>query len=373
MIFFLIVVFTFFLFFYLGFLYWIYIGLNNLENSGNNIPDEFVSIIIPFRNESENILQSLKSLEAQRYPADKFEIIYVNDLSTDNSLQIVSENKTRENTRILNLTASYGGGKKKAIQYGIENSVGSIIVTTDSDCIHSKDWLISLTKCFDKNTAMIAGPIEFTAGNSLFEQVQRLEFAALITAGAGLIGAGTPFICNAANLAYRKDVFNDLKGFNDNINLASGDDEFLMQKINRATDLKIKFCIDKKSIVRTKGNKTVREFFKQRKRWASKGLFYQDRIRIIVLLSIFLFYLGLIIQGILSFFSFSLFLLFIISLWAKILSEYLVMKKAAALLFDSGILRYFLITELLQVPYIVAASIMGTIGGLKWKNRAMNR
>ncbi|MCW9096848.1 MAG: glycosyltransferase, partial [Ignavibacteriaceae bacterium] len=137
---------------YLAFLFRIIRGLKNLKStSGDVLPHEFISVIIPFRNEEENILSSLKSIESQIYPENKFEVIYVNDSSEDNSLNLLSTNIKRKNIRVLTVPNDYSinAHKKKAVRYGIENARGQIIVTTDADCLHDEEWLISLLQCFN--------------------------------------------------------------------------------------------------------------------------------------------------------------------------------------------------------------------------------
>ncbi len=373
----LILIFLILLIHYIIFLFKIYFGLSKLTNNvSEKIPDEFVSIIVPFRNEEKNILKTYKSLASQNYPAEKFEIIFVNDSSDDNSLQLLENLPKQENIFIFSVPNDYSlnAHKKRAIRFGIEKSRGEIIVTTDADCIHPKDWLKNLLKFMDKKTGFVSGPVEFISKENLFNKIQRLEFAGLVITGAGLIGSGNPIICNAANIAYRKKAFEEVGGFTYQMNLSSGDDELLMQKFNRDSDYQIKFALDKNAIVSTEANLSIKDFYQQRKRWASKGLFYGDNLILIKLVLIFLFYLSLIIQPILGIFlSTKYFLTFIISVLLKILSEYLVLKKGISLLFDPEILKSFLITEIFQVPYILVSGFMGMFGNLIWKDRKIKR
>jgi cellulose synthase/poly-beta-1,6-N-acetylglucosamine synthase-like glycosyltransferase len=204
--------------------------------------------------------------------------------------------------------------------------------------------------------------------------MQRLEFAGLVITGAGLIGSGNPIICNAANIAYRKKVFEEVCGFSYQMSLSSGDDELLMQKIHRDSNYKIKFALNKNAIVSTEANPTIKDFYHQRKRWASKGLFYGDNLLLLKLVLIFLFYLSLIIQPILGILlSTKYFLIFFISYLFKISAEYLILKRGVNLLFNSNILKPFLITEILQVPYILISGFMGMFGNLIWKDRKIKR
>jgi cellulose synthase/poly-beta-1,6-N-acetylglucosamine synthase-like glycosyltransferase len=370
----LLIMFILLFLFYLSFLLRIYSGLGKLKMAESSLPDEFISVIIPFRNEEDNILNSIKSIMNQDYPEDKFEVIYVNDSSEDDSLAILMQNIRRENIRVLNLNESgtLSSNKKTAVLYGIEHSRGDIIVTTDADCVHNPSWLTLLLKNFTPDTAMVSGGVRFHPLNNFFDKLQALEFASLVISGAGLTGAGSPIICNGANLAYRKKVFYDLNGFKDNQHLASGDDEFLMQKISRQTDLKISFCIEKNAVVSTNPNSSFSSFFNQRSRWGSKGLFYNHKVMLQLLL-IFLFYTSLPFQIILGF-SFPVFHITAFSIISlKMLAEYLVLKRGLNLILDKSLIKYFFITELLHLPYIIIMPLAGTFSGFKWKNRKIKR
>ena len=260
----LIVIILLLLIHYVIFLINIYVGLNRLSSKQQNIiPTEFVSIIVPFRNEKKNILKIYDSLTNQNYPATNYEILFVNDSSDDNSLQLLESLPKRQNVYIYSVPNDYSvnAHKKRAIRFGIEKSRGEIIVTTDADCIHPKKWLINLLKFMDNNTGFVSGPVEFNSNASLFNRMQRLEFAGLVITGAGLIGSGKPIICNAANIAYRKKAFETVDGFTYQMSLSSGDDELLMQKINRDTDYQIKFALDKNAIVSTEANPSLKDFY----------------------------------------------------------------------------------------------------------------
>ncbi|MEO8230706.1 MAG: glycosyltransferase [Ignavibacteriota bacterium] len=359
------------------FLLKVFFGLGKLSNQNHqNIPIEFVSVIIPFRNEEKNIVKTFESLVNQNYPKEKLEIIFINDNSDDKSLHLLENLSKPENVFIYSVPNDYSinAHKKRAIRFGIEKSKGEIIVTTDADCIHKKDWLINLLKFMDEESGFVSGPVEFISDSNLFSKMQRLEFAGLVITGAGLIGAKNPIICNAANIAYRKKVFDEVGGFTFQMSLSSGDDELLMQKIHRDTNYKIKFALDKNAIVSTEANPTIKDFYYQRKRWASKGLFYGDNLLLIKIVLIFLFYLSLVIQPILGIFlSSKFFLTFLISFIIKISAEYLVLKKGVELLFEPKIIKPFLITEILQVPYILISGFMGMFGNLIWKDRKIKR
>ncbi|MCF8395027.1 MAG: glycosyltransferase, partial [Melioribacteraceae bacterium] len=315
------------------------------------------------------------SLLDQSYPADLFELIYVNDNSEDDSEEIVKKNMGKGNIRLINSNGSkeLSGHKKIAIDSALKIARGEIILTTDADCTHPKEWIESMIQYFTEDTAFVSGPVELENNNSLFNEIQRLEFSSLITAGAGLIGAGIPTICNGANLGFKRSVFNAVNGYEGNLNLSSGDDEFLMQKIHSSTQYIIKFATDSKCLVKTKASDTIADFINQRKRWASKGLFYKNEKLIFSLILIFLFYLGLIVQPVLIYYSSFFLYTFLAGFLLKIVFEYLIMRRSKKNLLPSIDLSWFLIAEIFHVPYIVITSILGIFGGFNWRGRKLRR
>ena len=363
--------------FYFLFIRKIRVGIGKLRYYKTKLQeDEIVSVIIPFRNESENILKNLKSIEAQNYPDDKFEVIYVDDFSEDDSYEKIKNGITKENISVVSMKENNlkRGHKKHAIDFGISQSKGSIILFTDADCEVPTSWIESMVRGFEENTALISGPVAFADTESIFGKLQQLEFAGLILTGAGLIGNKTPMIASSANLAFRKSVFEEVGGYKDLMNLSSGDDELLMQKIASKTDYEIKFCFDKEAVVITSPNKNLQDFSEQRKRWASKGLFYENKSIVFQLILIFLFYLGLLLQAVLGIFCDTNFLtIFFASFIVKIMVEYSVLENGVDVLFPKLSIPLFLLAEVLHVPYILYSAISGVFGNFTWKNRNLKR
>lgn len=363
--------------FYFIFIRNIRMGLTKLEYYKTQAQtDEYVSVIIPFRNESTKIIDSLKSIESQNYPTDKYEVIYINDFSEDDSLEKLKSELRNENIAVYSMEESNfeKAHKKQAIEFGISKAKGSIILFTDADCTNSPYWIATMVAGFEENTALISGPVAFTESNSLFGKLQALEFAGLILSGAGLIGNKSPIIASSANLAFRKSVFEEVGGYKDLMNLSSGDDELLMQKISSQTNYDIKFCFEKDALVQTNPNKNIGEFNQQRKRWASKGLFYKNKLIVFQLFLIFLFFLGLLVLPILGIFIDSRFLIiFATSLFVKMIVELAVLQKGVGVLLGKISFSLFLLAELLHIPYIIYSSISGAFGNFKWKDRELKR
>jgi cellulose synthase/poly-beta-1,6-N-acetylglucosamine synthase-like glycosyltransferase len=321
-------------------------------------------------------LISLNSLACQNYPQEKFEVIYVNDSSTDDSYEKIFNAVKSNNFKVISLPniSIDKAFKKKAVSYGIEHARGEIIVTTDADCTHNKNWLAQLLSGFDNKTGFVSGPVSFIERPGLFSKIQSLEFAGLVLSGAGLIRAGKPTICNGANLAFRKSVYSDLHGYHDQMHLSSGEDELLMQKIAAETDYSVKFCWNREAVVLTYSNSNTHDFFQQRKRWASKGLFYKNKFLIIQLVLIYLFYLSIIGQIFLTIFLSKLFFFsLLLSLISKFFMEYKIVSKGIDLLFKRDLMKYFLLSEIFQIVYLTIAGISGLFGNLKWKERRLDR
>lgn len=361
---------------YAYFIVRVYVGLIALKKSSDlKESDELVSVIIPLRNESGNIESLCNSLNSQTLSKAKFEIIFIDDNSDDDTYDKLLKHKP-DNSKIIRVKNGRNNQarKKKALIEGVKNASDPIIISTDADCSFYSCWLEVMSKYFDEKTAIVAGPVDLKSDGSLFSKIQRLEFAGLILTGAGLIGINNPTICSAANFAYRKSVFEEVDGFNDQLGFTSGDDDLFLQKVASLTNYKIKFAYEKKAMVTTHPRPNVGEFLQQRKRWASKSLFYNNKLLVLKIILIFLFYLGLILQLIGGlFFDSLLFITFGLSLLVKIIVEYLVLNYGSKTLYDRKILRPFILAEIVQIPYIIISAIGGLFGNFKWKGDVLKR
>jgi cellulose synthase/poly-beta-1,6-N-acetylglucosamine synthase-like glycosyltransferase len=258
-------------------------------NKIESIPDAdslgiSVSIIIPFRNEAENLnvlIQSLNTLELGKHTV---EVIFVNDHSTDESVSVLEDAKLRLRYRIISSTSE---GKKAALKLGWHHASGDVILQTDADCVLPRAWLAAMAMpFFQENIQLVSGPVDFYNSTNFWERMVALDFNALIAIGAAHIAWSKPMICNGANLAYRKSV---LQSFDYEENKASGDDVFLLQFVHRTYPEGILFLKNKDAIVVTSGPKSFQEFWNQRIRWASKNGAYDRKENTALLLFIWLY------------------------------------------------------------------------------------
>ncbi len=335
-----------------------------------------VSIVIVFRNEEDNLSELVHSINMLNYDKKNLEVIFVNDASEDDSVNVISGLINLSNYRIENLSLKnhISAFKKHAIEQAVDSANGEIIFLTDADCTVPPNWITATLKSFSDNTALVTGPVTFRENSTFFEKLQKLEFAGLNLTGAGLIGKGSPKIASSANLAFRKKVFKEVNGYGGLKHLSSGDDELLIQKIHSSTPFQVKYCFDKEALVETKGNESLPQFFNQRKRWASKSLFYNDKLFIFRLILIALFYISLpasLITGLV--FSSNYLAIFFASILLKTIPEYFVMYNGSGLLFDKSLLKLFPAAQLFQIPYIIVSSVTGLFGNFSWKGRKLKR
>lgn len=233
-------------------------------------------MVIAARNEQANICHILQDLEQQNYPKQHYEVIVIDDYSTDKTVEIVNQQLSKLNYTLRLISNQKQGGKKSAIEQGVAMARGNWILCTDADCRVGEQWIESMVlKMQHTNSEMIIGPVIFFEANTILSQLQMIEFAALVGSGAATLELGIPSMCNGANLAYQKAAFERVKGFDGNRHLLSGDDEFLMHKIFSSNRTKISFNYCSQSVVKTKAQATLYEFIQQRKRWSSKWNQYQ--------------------------------------------------------------------------------------------------
>lgn len=185
------------------------------------------TIIVPFRNEAENLPNLLNSFSKLNYPDDLFEVILVDDFSND-AFKIQS---LRFKVLVIKNIRISNSPKKDAILTAIQYVKSEWIITTDADCVVNENWLLTLDNYIQNHeVSMIVGAVTYDCKNLFLHYFQQLDLASLQGATIGSFGLGKGFMCNGANFAYTKSLFEELNGFDGNDKIASGDDVFLLQK-----------------------------------------------------------------------------------------------------------------------------------------------
>ncbi|MBC7651034.1 MAG: glycosyltransferase, partial [Deinococcales bacterium] len=238
-----VVVTSFLLMLYVGIMllyrYW-FIKLQLFTLNTAIIPATDFTIIIPARNEEANIGKCLQSILTQDYPGNLFEIIVIDDFSTDATAYIIQQLQSlHSNLKLIKLAdilsdKPLNSYKKKAIETAIKQATNQWIITTDADCFAPVTWLAMYNNYIKQNDVVFVGaPVVFTNNGSVLQAFQCIDFMAFQGVTAAAVSAGFHAMCNGANLPYKKVVFFEVDGYKDVDNIASGDDMFLMNKIQQ--------------------------------------------------------------------------------------------------------------------------------------------
>jgi len=349
------------LFFYCLFVFALIIGwFNTINNIAvNKKPELFYSILIPFRNESQNLPELLKSLNELSFPKDHYEVIFIDDHSEDGF-------NFSNNANHLVLNLKNGKGKKAALSHGIEKAQGDIIVTTDADCQIPQDWLANYAYQFEnRNNHLVFGGVTFKDDNTLFKKMQTVEFASLIGSGAATLKWGLPSMCNGANMAFRKDVFKRVGGYSDNENIPSGDDEFLMHKVF-ALDKKVSY-LKRGVTVLTQAQTNFTSFNQQRKRWASKWKHYKNLGNSILAVMVAIFSFNTILAAMAIIFYQDTLITILFAL--KILFEAFFLNSVLKSLDKKLHIISFIILQISYPIYVLLFGLGANFGQYSWKGR----
>lgn len=335
---------------------------------------EFVSVVVAVRNEEGSISRLLTSLEVQDFARSNFEVIFVNDHSTDASAERI-ERWIKSNQQLqVRLLQSPGEGKKHALTEGIQRAKGEIILTTDADCVLPPDWISTMVLSFNvdsdkatQETTMVVGSVKIQQDKSLFSKLQTLEFSSVMGTGVALLEVGFPVMCNGASLAFRKKSFVAVNGYEGNLHIPSGDDEFLMRKLNEQFPGSIK-SIRSASVVSTQPQTSLKKFIHQRLRWASKWKANDSWIAKSLALFIFIFQAsgimamcllfsknyGMVVGGLLV---------------GKFLLEGYLLFTVGKRLGHTFSIPSFLILQLVYPFYVISVGIFSQLFEYEWKGR----
>ncbi|MEM0576055.1 glycosyltransferase family 2 protein [Flavobacterium polysaccharolyticum] len=332
-------------------------------------PKTTFSILVPFRNETENLPILLESISKLKYPTDLFEVLLIDDASEEKFSVLSSQ----FSVSIINTIRQSNSPKKDAITTGIPLANNEWIVTTDADCIVPENWLQTLDDYIQNHKVeMIAGAVTYDCKPSFLHHFQQLDLTSLQGATIGSFGINKGFMCNGANFAYTQSLFQKLNGFAGNDKIASGDDVFLLQKAITKFPEKVHYLKSKDTIVRTQPTDSWKALFHQRVRWASKTSSYQSRFGIGLGLVVFAGNLSLILVLVLGFLGWIPFL-YVALLWlAKFIVDSILLYTTHRFLSPSKI-RYGLASSLLYPFFSTSVALYAVFGSYEWKGRRFEK
>ena len=343
----------------------------------NSSPKSTFSIAIPFRNEVDNLPNLLNSLARIDYPKELFEIMLVNDASQDHFQPLISQFTIQNpeiNLTLINNKRSTKSPKKDAITTAINHAKFDWIVTTDADCTVPVNWLLLFNQFIEEEKALfISAPVKFKEEKSLLYHLQNLHFISLIGSTIGGFGLRKPFLCNGANLCYHKETFLELKGFEGNTSIASGDDVFFLEKMQQSYPHKTGFLKTFDGLVETKAITSWKQFLNQQIRWASKSTAYRNRFSMIVGLTVLSMNLILVILGVFAIIFPLFWNFFLWSLALKSIVDLILIFKTSYFLNITNSLKYFLGICVIYPFFIVLIGLLSLVKSYTWKGRIFKK
>jgi len=356
--------------------YW-FLQLKNAPLNRLKPPATKFTIIIPSRNEELSIANCLKTIQLQNYPIELFEVIVVNDHSTDKTEKVVLSIKASfPSIKLINLADHINGTinayKKRAIEIAVAQSKNEWIITTDADCEVLPNWLNNFDQYIqDKQPVLVAAPVIFSLTKSWLGLFQLLDFMSLQGITAAAVAAGYHSMCNGANLAYSKAAFYEVGQFKGIDHLASGDDMLLMYKIKQQFPGRLGFLFSTEMIVTTAPMPSWKFFINQRIRWASKAESYSDKSVFWVLALVYCFNLFLFIGLLVGIFINGFYPVILYILLVKTIVEIFFMIPVARFFGRANILFFFPFMQPFHILYTVIAGWLGKFGSYQWKGRAI--
>jgi cellulose synthase/poly-beta-1,6-N-acetylglucosamine synthase-like glycosyltransferase len=331
-----------------------------------------ISVVVAFRNEQENLAVLLSALDSQTYRRDKWEVILVNDHSTDLGPALIERCAANGgNLRLINLPEGRTG-KKAALALGIAHASYSWIALTDADCRPAPRWLETIAEHASDNTILIQGPVSLWPTKTITQKLDALEHSSLMASTAGSFGVGMPIMASSANLAFR----NDILGVSDetlNPDVPSGDDMFLLHHAKAFGLNRQVFMLDGRAMVTTASPGTLRQVLNQRKRWASKAPAYTDADTIIAGATVLLFNLMLLVAAVATFINGFYGYVFLGMAGAKLLVDFLLLNRYLSFSSQRNLLNVFIPLQLVYPIYIVFTALSGVISSGKWKGRRIKQ
>jgi cellulose synthase/poly-beta-1,6-N-acetylglucosamine synthase-like glycosyltransferase len=322
------------------------------------------------RNEEENAADTLRALSVQDYPGE-WEAFCVNDRSEDGTGRILREFCAADpRFKLVEIRAdapTVPSPKKRALAAGFAASRGEILMTTDADCLAQPGWLSSMASRFRPGIGIVQGPKRIRGDGTWLSRYQEHEVFGLVSIEAATFALGRPMIASAPSLAYRRSLYESVGGFQGLEDTVSGDDDMLVHKMQKVPGWRVAYNPDPEACVTTSPAPTWKTMLTQRARWASNGARYEDKGFVALLCCIYAFYwwlpigLGLAVAGLAPAW------LFWIPALVKLAANGIFLSVTSRRLGHSGILRDLIWCEILHVPVVLAAVILGHLGLYRWK------
>ena len=328
-----------------------------------------ISILIAARNEGSNIEKLLQSLYNQSFDKVKFEVIIVDDHSTDNTFEVSENFRVLHPDMNLKILKATGSGKKQAVSQALHAAENELVMVTDADCELPPRWIEVMVDYFQSHDLkMLLGPVLLSPANTLFEKLQVLEHLSLIASTAGSAAIGMPVMCNGANMMYDRLAALAVEQHRTDMSIASGDDMFLMEQfIKHFGSKSVKFILDNEAIVKTATMPNLKAFFRQRTRWTSKTKAYTNWKIIATALIVLMFNLSIVFFFAAGFFMRVFWVFFVLYVILKTLIDFPILRRITHFMKQQKLLHWMFPLEFIYPFYVVFTAFSGLFSNVKWK------
>ena len=325
------------------------------------------SLLVPFRNEAHNLNELIASINKLEYPKEHLELIFINDHSTDNSIEVIKKSLNQQfDFHLLELDQETTG-KKAAIYNAVQEARHPYIACTDADCTLPPDWLNIQNIVFQLSACdFLAGLVVNEKKKGFLNSFLFYEQLSLSLSAAGSFGINQPTFCSAANMSFKKEVYPSKRELHPD--LSSGDDVFLVHALKKRKK-KLHFMVDERHLVKTKAMENISDAWNQKKRWAAKSIKYTDFFSILTAMLVYLCNSALTMLIALSLFNLA---------YLPLVFASFILKTSIDMLLFKAIRRFKQIpfsiiemaaTQFLFAIYVTIVAPFAIFGSFKWKGR----
>ena len=237
------------------------------KTTGENVTLDEITLVIPFRNEYENLKSLLKTLDT--LSSIPKEIIFINDHSDDDWKLLFEETPPHVSVYSIDEKAQ---GKKAAVLMGINKAQSDYVLCWDADIDVEPDYFEQIQKIPAADLVIL--PVQFRSQNSL-QSMGEIDFYLANFVNQASAYWLRPVMCNGANLLVHKESYLEVIALDQHEHVLSGDDMFLLRNMTRAQK-NIHLASSNQCLVRTNSPKTFKNYLRQRSRWMGKSFYIQD-------------------------------------------------------------------------------------------------
>ncbi|OQX79647.1 MAG: hypothetical protein B6D61_03240 [Bacteroidetes bacterium 4484_249] len=304
---------------------------------------------------------------AQDYP--DFEVVVVNDASDDETIFLL-EDLERDYSHIkvvsIKQDLNFFSGKKFPLALGIKSAKNEHLLLTDADCTPAGNyWIKEMASNFSPGKDVVLGYGKYNKEKGFLNTIIRYETVMTAIQYFSYALLGIPYMGVGRNLAYKKSLFIESKGFISHYNVSSGDDDLFINKVANRKNTRIE--VHPESFTISPAKATFRDWWIQKRRHLSTGKYYKIKHKIILGLysfSLFIVFLSFILLLVVKFCPILVVSLFVL----RFLSQILILKKSTDKLNEKKLLLISPLIEVLLLgiyPVIVIANLVSKQS--RWK------